>query len=204
MDTQNNEGKKPEDTSIGNAGNSSATASDQSAKIAELQARLEKETKEKEIYRSGLMAAKELGRTAKRVTAETLEDPAKLEEAIDAKIQERELERKTETDVEARLAEDKRLREENEELRRSLESAKASGGFGGSASTGSGHNESSESKPQGYFSDAQRGELVAMYRSREMYTPEQITKMVARAEELARSRAGGTARGNDLVKTRSY
>ena len=204
MDNDNKAVNAGKDAS-GDAGNKSATASD--AKIAELQARLEKETKEKEIYKSGLLAAKELAKGAKRVTAETLEDPAKLDEAIDAKIRGRELEKKvSEASPEAVESADERVRkleEQNAELMRSLEAAKTSGGFGGSAGAGSGRSEV-ESKPAGYWSDAQRDELRGIYRSRGFYSEKQIETMVAKAEEIARNKLAQSARGNDLVKTRSY
>ena len=197
------EGKK-QDTSTANAGNVSATASDQSAKIADLQARLDKESKEKEIYRAGLLAAKDLGKKAKRISLEQLEDPEKLEEAIDAKIQDRELEHKATQETEQQVAESEKLRAENEELRRALDAGKSAGGFGGTAGVGSGHNENSESKPTGYWSDSQKAELREIYSSRGMYTTEQIEKMVVLAETIAQNKTAQSARKNDVVKTRRY
>lgn len=193
---------KPGDTTPG-AGKSSDTATEQAAKIADLEARLAKETKDKEIYRSGLLAAKDLGKQAKRITSEDLADPVKLETAIEAKIQEKELEAKALKEAEQQVSRDEALRKENEELRRSLEAAQ-SAGYGGSASLGSGHNENSESKPAGYWSDAQRNELRQIYSSRGLYSNDQIEKMVAKAEEIARTKTAQAARVNDLTKTRSY
>lgn len=184
-------------------GNESETVSDQASKIADLEARLAKETKEKEIYRSGLLAAKDLGRKAKRLTKEDLEDPEKLETAIEAKIQDKELTDKALAEAETKAKEDERLKKENEELRRSLEAAQTAGYTGG-ASMGSGHNENSESKQTGYWSDAQRNELRQIYASRGMYSQDQITKMVAKAEDIARTKTATSDRTNDLTKTRSY
>lgn len=193
------------DTSTSNAGNVSATAADsQNQLIADLKARLEKETKEKEIYRAGLLSAKDLSKKAKRITQDELENPEKLEEAINAKIEERDLEKKAVQEVEQKSQEEARLRAENEELRRSLEASKSSGGFGGTAGMGAGHNESSESKPQGYWSEAQRNELRNIYNSRGMYSPQQVELMVTKAEEIAQSKTAQSARTNDMTKTRSY
>lgn len=191
---------KADNTSTANAGNTSATASDQSAKIAELEVRLAKEAKEKEIYRSGLLAAKELGKKTKRITQDDLADPEKLEEAIEAKIQDKELETKALQDAEQSVSQAEALRKENEELRRSLEAAKVSNYAG----IGSGHNENSESKPTGYWSDGQRNELRQIYQSRNMYSPDQIDKMISKAEEIARTKTATSPRNNDLTKTRSY
>jgi hypothetical protein len=201
--TTQDEGKKP-DTSAGNAGNASATASETSAKIAELEARLAKETKDKEIYRAGLLAAKDLTKKTKRVTQEDLESPEKLDEVIDAKIQERDLEKKAVQDAEAEVIEKEKLRAENEELRRALEAGKSAGGFGGTAGVGSGHNERSESKPQGYWSEAQKNELRQIYNSRGMYTSDQVEKMLVKAEEIAQNKTAQSARPNDMTKVRSY
>ena len=207
MDTTNttpNEGK-PLDTSTSNAGNVSATAADSQAKlIADLTARREKETKEKEIYRAGLLSAKDLSKKAKRITQDDLENPEKLEEAINAKIEERNLEQKAVQEVEQKSQEEARLRAENEELRRSLEASKTAGGFGGTAGMGAGHNEHSESKPQGYWSEGQRNELRSIYNSRGMYSAQQVELMVTKAEEIAQSKTAQSARNNDMTKTRSY
>ena len=192
------------DTSTGNAGNVSDTASESSAKIAELTARLEKETKEKEIYRAGLLAAKDLGKKQKRITQEDLSSPEKLEEAIDAKIQERDLEKKAIQEAEEKAIQADKLRAENEELRRALEAGKSAGGFGGTASVGSGHNEHSESKPKGYWSDAQKNELRQIYNSRGIYSAEQVEKMIIKAEEIAQSKTAQSPRNNDMTKTRTY
>jgi hypothetical protein len=132
-----------------------------------------------------------------------LSDPEKLEEAIDAKIQDKELEEKAILEAEASAAKDEQLKRENDELRRTLEAARTAG-FGGIASVGSGHNESSESKPAGYWSEAQRNELRNIYASRNMYSPEQISKMVQKAEEIAMTKTAQAARSNDLSKTRQY
>jgi len=199
-----NEGK-PLDTSTSNAGNASATAADSQAKlIADLTARLDKETKEKEIYRAGLLSAKDLSKKAKRITQDELENPEKLEEAINAKIEERDLEKKAAQEIEQKSQEEARLRAENEELRRSLEASKNASGFGGTASMGAGHNESSESRPQGYWSEAQRNELRSIYNSRGMYSSQQVELMVKKAEEIAQSKTAQSARNNDMTKTRSY
>lgn len=196
------EGKKP-GTSTGNGGNGSGTPTDESAKkIADLEARLAKETADKEVYRAGLLAAKNLGGKAKHIKPEDLSDPEKLESAIDAKIQEKELEQKALQEATAKATEEATLRRENEELRRSLEAAKTAG-FSG-AGAGSGHNEHSESKSQSYWSDGQKAELRQIYASRNMYTPEQIEKMVSKAEEIARTKTATSDRANDLTKTRSY
>jgi hypothetical protein len=193
---------KAENTSTANAGNGSATASDAS-KIAELEAKLAKSESDKEVYRSGLLAAKDLGKKAKHITQEVLEDPEKLESAIEAKIQDKELTDKAYAEAEAKVKEDERLRKENEELRRSLEAAQTAG-FAGGASMGSGHNENSESKPTGYWSDAQKNELRQIYTSRGLYSQDQITKMLAKAEEIARTKTATSDRQNDMTKTRSY
>lgn len=198
----NKAGEANVNTADVNAGNSSATASEQAAKIAELEARLAKETKEKEIYRGGLLAAKDLGKTAKRITSEELNDPEKLEKAIEAKIQDKELEQKAATETEQTLSAAEKLRKENEELRRSLEAAQTAG-FSGGAGTGSGHNENSESKSTSYWSDGQKNELRQIYQSRGLYSHDQIEKMVAKAEQIAQSKTALAERGNDLTKTRS-
>lgn len=201
--TKDLEGKKL-DTSTSNAGNAPATAAETSTEIAELKARLAKETSEKEIYRAGLLAAKDLGKKQKRITQEDLASPEKLEEVIDAKIQERDLEKKAAQEVEEKAIQADKLRAENEELRRALEAGKSAGGFGGTASVGSGHNEHSESKPQGYWSDAQKSELRQIYNSRNIYTQEQIEKMITKAEEIARTKTAQASRVNDMTKTRQY
>lgn len=185
------------------AGKASDTASEQAAKIADLERRLEKETKDKEIYRGGLLAAKDLGKRAKRITTEELADPEKLETAIEAKFQDKELEAKAIQEAEQSVNRDEALKKENEELRRSLEAAKTAG-YGGSASMGSGHNENSESTQSGYWSDAQRNELRQIYTSRGIYSGDQIEKMVKKAEEIAVTKTAQAARNNDLQKTRSY
>ncbi len=202
--TKDLEGKNTPGTSTGNAGNGSDTATESSAKIAELTARLEKETKEKEIYRAGLLAAKDLGKKQKRITQEDLASPEKLEEVIDAKIEERDLEKRAAQEVEEKAIQADKLRAENEELRRALEAGKSAGGFGGTASVGSGHNEHSESKPQGYWSDAQKSELRQIYNSRNIYTQDQIERMITKAEEIARTKTAQASRMNDMTKTRQY
>lgn len=197
------EGKKPDNTSTGDAGNVSATASEQAAKIADLEARLAKESKDKEVYRAGLLAAKDLGKKPKRLTAETIADPEALESIIDAKIQDRDLEQKLTQDTERKLQEDETLRRENEELRRSLDAAQTAG-FSGGYGSGSGHNENSVSKPSGYWSDQQRADLVKIYESRAMYSPDQIKTMVVKAEEIARTKTAQSARSNDVSPKRRY
>ena len=198
----NQEGKQA-DTSTANAGNVSVTATEQAAKIAELETRLAKETKDKEIYRAGLLSAKDLGKRAKRITSDDLADPEKLETAIEAKIQDKELEQKAIQEAAQDAGKDEALRRENEELRRSLEAARTAG-YGGSASMGSGHNENSESKSASYWSDSQKQELRQIYASRNMYSSDQIEKLVTKAEEIARTKTAQSARSNDLQKKRSY
>lgn len=199
--TATGEGNQP-GTSTGNGGNGSGTPADQSAKIAELEARLAKEVKDKEIYRAGLLAAKNLGGSKSKIKPEDLADPEKLDSAIEAKIQEKDLEQKALQEATAKAAEEERLRAENDELRRSLAAAQSAGYS--ASSVGSGHSENSESKPQGYWSDAQRDELRQIYVSRNMYTQEQIERMVTKAEEIARTKTATSDRKNDLVKTRQY
>lgn len=201
MDKENKAGN-PGATAAGEGNVPDTSAGqDASAKIAELQARLEKESKEKEIYRAGLLAAKDLGKKTRRITQDIMEDPDKLEEAIDAKMQERELERKAAEDAEAQRAEIERIRRENEELRRAAE-AQASARSSGGASQGV--NERSESAPAGYWSEAQKAELRSIYASRGMYSEKQIAAMVAKAEEIASSKKATSERGNDIVATRRY
>ena len=159
------------------------------------------EIKDKEVYRAGLLAAKELGSKPK-ITPEDLADPVKLDSAIEAKIKQDKLEQQAQTDAEAKTLEDDRLKAENEELRRTLEAAKTAG-FS-SPSVGSGHNENSESKPQGYWSEPQKAELRQMYQSRNLYSSEQIDTMIKRAEDIARAKSATSERGNDLSDTRPY
>ncbi len=201
--TPGKEGKKPDDTSTGkDGGKQSDTPPDESAKkIADLQTRLDKETKDKEIYRAGLLAAKELGGKPK-ITPEDMADPKKLDSAIDAKIQQENTEKQALAEAEAKAIEDERLKAENEELRRSLDAAKTAG-FS-APGVGSGHNESSESQPQGYWSDAQRAHLRQIYASRNMYTSEKIEQMVKKAEEIAQSKSATSDRPNDMTPTRQY
>ena len=199
-----NEGKKPDDTSAGkNGGNSSDTPTDQSARtIADLQARLEKETKDKEIYRAGLLAAKNLGGGKAKLKPEDVADPEKLDAAIDAKIQQDKLEQQALREAEEKALADEKLKAENEELRRSLEAAKTAGYS--APSVGSGHNENSESQPKGYWSDAQKAELRQIYASRNMYSTEQIDQMVKTAEEIARAKTATSERSNTMTPTRKY
>jgi len=203
MDQTNKAGEHNVNTADVNAGNGSATASEQAARIADLEARLAKETKEKEIYRGGLLAAKDLGKTAKRITSEDLSDPERLEKAIEAKIQDKELEQKAVLDTEQSLSAAEKLRKENEELRRSLEAAQTAG-FSGGSGAGSGHNENSETKGTTYWSEMQKNELRQIYASRGLYSQEQIEKMVSKAEQIAQSKTALSERGNDLTKTRPY
>lgn len=185
------------------AGKISDTATEQATRIADLETRLAKETKDKEIYRAGLLSAKDLGKRTKRIAPEDLEDPEKLEAAIEAKFQDKELEQKALQEVEQSVSRDEALKKENEELRRSLEAAKTAG-YGGSASMGSGHNERSETTSTGYWSDAQRNELRQIYNSRGIYSGEQVEKMVKKAEEIAVLKTAQSARSNDITKTRPY
>ena len=191
-------------TSTDNGGNGSGTPTDESAKqIADLKAQLAKSESDKDVYRAGLLAAKQLGGKAKKLTPEDLADPEKLESAIDAKIQDKELEKKALDEATQKVADSEALRLENEELKRSLEAAKTAG-FQGGVSGGAGVNEHSETRPNTYWTDAQRNELRNMYVSRNLYTAEQIEKMVKKAEEIARNKTATASRNNDLVKTRQY
>lgn len=203
MDTKNTAGESVVNTANDTQGNASKSISEQAAKIADLEARLARESRDKEIYRSGLLAAKELGKSSKRITSEDLEDPERLEKAIDAKFQERELEQKAAQEAQQKIDDAEKLRKENEELRRSLEAAKTSGYSSGS-SMGSGHNEHSEAKQVGYWSDVQKNSLREIYASRGLYTQDQIEKMVMKAEEIARTNTALSERKNDLAKTRQY
>lgn len=200
MDQQNLAGESAGNTA---ASNESAKVTEQAAKIAELQARLDRETKDKEVYRSGLLAAKDLGRAAKRITVDDMSDPELLEKAIDAKIEHTELERKAAEETRQKAESDEAVRKENEELRRTLEALQAAGS-GGSQGMGSGHNESSESRPSTYWTDAQRSELRQIYTSRGIYNAGQIDSMVKKAEEIAIAKTAQSSRANDIVKTRPY
>lgn len=199
MDQTNKAGESAGTTA---ASNESSKVTEQAAKIAELEARLEREKKDKEVYRSGLLAAKDLGRSAKRITSEDMSDPELLEKAIEAKIQDTELERKAAEESRQKAEAEAALRKENEELRRAMEAMQSSGG--GGAGTGSGHNESSESRPPGYWTEAQRGELRQIYSSRGIYSEAQIELMVKKAEEIAVSKTAQSERANDMVKVRQY
>ena len=206
MDKETNAGQQAVNTANGVEGKDAGTSTaqiDVSAKVLELEAKLAKSEKEREIYRSGLLAAKELGKKSKRITEDDLSNPEKLESAIDAKIEERELEKKALREAEEVSEREANLRKENEELRRSMEAFKSSGG-GSSAWTGSGHNENSESKPQSYWSDAQKQELRSMYAQRGFFTEKQIDTLVAKAEQIARTNSAQSERGNDMAKTRQY
>ncbi len=203
MSEEKKAGESVGNTATDNAGKVSATAADQEAKIADLEARLAKESKDKEIYRSGLLAAKDLGKSAKRLSAEVLADPEQLEKAIEAKIQDKELEQKAFQEAAQKSSQEETLKKENEELRRSLEAAQTAG-YGGSASMGAGHNENSESKPTGYWSDGQKNELRNIYSSRGLYTGEQIERMVKKAEEIAGTKTATSDGNNGVTKTRSY
>jgi hypothetical protein len=178
--------------------NASDAGADHAATIADLQIRLAKETRDKEIYRAGLLAVKD--KKPKRLSAEVLADPEQLESALEAKIEDRELEQKALQEAEAKATADEQLLRENEELRRSLDAAKTAG-YAGSGG-GSGHNEHSESKPTSYWSDAQKSELRQMYQSRGLYSPDQIEKLVTKAEEIARNQAGGADGNFSGVPTR--
>jgi len=198
-----NSGKRP-DTLAGNGGNLSDTPADEMARqIADLKAKLAKVESDKEIYRAGLLAAKQLGKKAKKITLEDLSDPDKLESVIDAKIQDRELEQKALEEAARKASEEERLRLENEELRRSLEATKMASLHGGVGS-GTGVNENSISKPNTYWTEEQRNELRRIYASRNMYSPEQIEKMVKKAEEIAITRTATSPRDNDIVEKRRY
>jgi hypothetical protein len=169
------------------------------AKVAELESKLAKETRDKENYRAGLLSKKEFEKRAKSEPLD-LTDPSKAEEYIESKLQERELERKATEDASKESEERERLRKENDELRRSLEARSAAvGGISG----GSGTSET-ESKPQGYWSDSQKDELRQIYATRGFYSSEQVEKMVARAEQIARSKTALAERNNDLTPTRKY
>lgn len=170
------------------------------AKVKELEEKLAKETRDKENYRAGLLSKKELDKKNRRLTAEDLADPVKVEEAMEAKIQEAALEAKVSTDVEAEANARKKLETELEETKRALEAAKTSGGGAGG---GAGIQENSASKPQGYFSDVQKAELRRIYTSHGLYTPDMIEKMIVRAEEIAKQKAGSESRVNDLVPKRT-
>ena len=199
METNNLAGNSG--TTAAGEGNGSVTSAGQdvSREIADLKARLEKEQQEKEIYRAGLLSAKDFSKKSRRITQDVMEDPDKLEEAINAKLQERELEEKARQEAEAKAAENARIIKENEELRRALDAKSAATQTGGS-----GINEHSESKPQGYWSDAQRQTLREIYASRGMYTSKQIDFMVKKAEEIAQNRTAQSARINDMAPTRQY
>lgn len=199
METNNLAGNSG--TTAAGEGNGSVTSAGQdvSREIADLKARLEKEQQEKEIYRAGLLSAKDFSKKSRRITQDVMEDPDKLEEAINAKLQERELEEKARQEAEAKAAENARIIKENEELRRALDAKSAATQTGGS-----GINEYSESKPQGYWSDAQRQTLREIYASRGMYTSKQIDFMVKKAEEIAQNRTAQSARINDMAPTRQY
>lgn len=186
------------------AAKSSAAAAEKEAlatKVKELEDKLAKETRDKENYRAGLLSRKEQDKKNRRLTAEDLSDPAKVEEAIEAKIQERELDAKVSAESEASLKRMQELEKQNAELARSLEAAKTSGG---SASDGAGINEASVSKPQGYWSESQRAELREIYTSHGLYSAEMIEKMILRAEQIAKDKSATGHLKNDLVPKRKY
>lgn len=176
-------------------------AKDAEAKLAKAEAELMKEKERAENYKAGLLSRKEFDKAKRKLTAEDLSDPSKIEAHVEAVITDRELDRKAEEDAQKALAEAaevKKLREDNAELARSLEAAKAAGG--GSASA-SGVDPASVSKPQGYWSAEQKAEIRQIYESHG-YTKEQVDKMVARAEQMAQTNSATSERGNDLVKKR--
>lgn len=183
-----------------------AADTDLASKVSELEAKLAAETaeklkerSEKENYRAGLLSRKEQDKKLKRLSQEDLSDPEKLEKVIEEKIQDTKLEEKLTAETEAKAKYYADLEKENAELARSLEAAKTSGGSGG----GAGINEHSTSKPQGYFSPAQKAELRKIYESHGQYSPEMIDKMMSRAEDIARQKAGSGALKNDLVPKRT-
>ena len=169
-------------------------------KLAETEEKLAKAEAERENYKAGLLSRREHDKKNRRLTAEDLGDPKKVEEAVEAIVNDRELDAKVQADAQASIAETKRLREENEELQRSLESAKAAGG---GATSSSGVDPASVSKPSGYWSAEQKAEIRRMYESTGLYRPEQVDRMIVRAEQMAQSGSVGSERGNDVVPKRT-
>ena len=208
MDEKNKAGQQAGSTAAGTEGKEADTSA---AKIAELEARLatetaraNKEAKDKEIYRSGLLVAKQLGKS-KKAEADGEQKVEDVDEIVEKKLAEKELISKAESEAVAIAEEREKLQKENEELKRSLEAKHSSSGFAG----GAGHSETSESKPVSYFSEEQKAELRQIYESRGFYKPEVIEKMMIEAEKnaLSYSRKGTGAhleKGNTMFQKRQY
>lgn len=188
----------------------SGVAPDKDKVIADLKARLDAESlakskaeKDRDSYRAGMLAKQEVDKKLKKGEVIDLSDAQKATEFIEAKLEAKKLEDQAIADIQRQTSEldaaNKRA-EEAEERARAMEAKLSASGF--SAGGSAGVNEHSESKPTGYWSDEQKAELRSIYSSRGMYNPDQIEKMVARAEQIARNRMATGTLNNDLVPTR--
>ena len=191
------------------AGAAAATAAEdpKDKEIAELREKLAKETKDKEIYKNGLLSAKKLVK-APKATPETIKSP----EALESFLKEREEHRTVEAIPTGEPGEtaavaiapagettEQKLRRELDEAaerERALRSQIGSGA-GSAAVIGSPHS-SNDEKPRGFWSDEDKQKLADIYRSRGFYTEEQISQMVKVAEDTAARGAATTEHTSKL------
>lgn len=167
------------------------------AEVTKLKEELAKVTRDRDNYRAGLLAKKEFDKRAKQGI--DLSEPEKVEELLDAKLEQKKLEEKAERETEAEREAREKLEAENAELRRALESSRSS-----SSPVGGAGRSESEAKPQGYWSDDQRNELRQILNSRGFYSQQQVDTIVKMAESRAQKGTALSPSDNVMVKKRQY